>query len=161
MSKQIISEEFKRMQKLAGLITEDIFISYTAIVLTRESYNQLLPLVPKGWDSSKTCHHCTLNMGKAEENIIPWLEKKVSLKVLGFVSDDKVCAVKVELPNGLSAFNVPSGIPHVTIAVTNGGKPFLAGKLDYSKMSIPPNMPTILEGVVKEVPKDDYSLIEN
>jgi len=152
---QLINEA-KRFQKLAGIIIENNSISYTAVVLTKSSHNQLLPLVPKGWDNSKTCHHCTLNMGKAKENIIPWLEKKVSLKVLGFATDDKVCAVKVELPNGL----VISGIPHVTIAVTNGGKPFLAGKLNYSNMSIPSNMPSVLEGIIKEVPEGDYSFID-
>ena len=153
MKKQILSEEFKRMQKLASIIIEDINISYTAIVLTKESHNRLLSLVPQGWDSSKTCHHCTLNMGKAKENIIPWLGKKVSFKVLGFASDDKVCAVKVELPSGL----VISGVPHVTVAITNGGKPFLAGKLDYSNISTPENMPPTLEGIIKEVPEGDYS----
>jgi hypothetical protein len=93
-------------------------------------------------------------MGKTKENIIPWLGKKVSFKVLGFASDDKVCAVKVELPSGL----VISGVPHVTVAVTNGGKPFLAGKLDYSNISTPENMPSTLEGVIKEVAEGDYSL---
>ena len=152
--KQILSEEFKRMQELAGIVIENTNISYTAVVLTEESHNQLLTLVPQGWDSSKTCHHCTLNMGKAKESTLPWIGKKVSLKVLGFVSDDKVCAVKVELPTGLET----SGIPHVTVAVTNGGKPFLAGKLDYSNIHTPKNMPSTLEGVVKEVAEGDYSL---
>lgn len=155
MKKQILSEEFRRMQFLAGII-ENTSISYTAIVLTKNSHNQLLPLVPEGWDSSKTCHHCTLNMGKAKENIIPWLGKEVSFKVLGFATDDKVCAVKVELPSGL----IISSTPHVTIAVTNGGKPFLAGKLDYSNMSKPSNMPSVLEGVIKEVPEGDYSFAD-
>jgi len=148
--------EIKRMQFLASIINENITISYTAVVLTKDSHNKLLPLVPKGWDSSKTCHHCTLNMGKAKENIVPWLGKKISLDILGFVTDDKVCAVKVKLPNDL----IISGIPHITIATTNGGKPFLAGKLDYSNMSILPNMPSKVEGVIKEVPEGDYSFID-
>ena len=157
MANQILNEEFRRMQKLAGIITEEnINISYTAVVLTKDSHNQLLSLVPKGWDSSKTCHHCTLNMGKAKENILPWLGKKISLDILGFVTDDKVCAVKVKLPNDLTI----SGVPHITIAVTNGGKPFLAGKLDYSNMSTPPNMPLKVEGIIKEVPEGDYSLVD-
>ena len=152
----MLIQEAKRWQQLAGIITENVNISYTAVVLTKDSHNKLLPLVPKGWDSSKTCHHCTLNMGKAKENIIPWLGKKISLDVLGFATDDKVCAVKVKLPNDLTI----SGIPHITIAITNGGKPFLAGKLDYSNMSTPSNMPFKIEGVIKEVPEGDYSFAD-
>ena len=110
MKKQILSEEFKRMQKLASIIIEDINISYTAIVLTKESHNQLLSLVPQGWDSSKTCHHCTLNMGKAKENIIPWLGKKVSFKVLGFTSDDKVYPGELEMLKALLQNIKDSGI---------------------------------------------------
>ena len=92
------TNEVKRMQQLAGILKEETAISYTAVVLTKDSHNQLLALVPEGWDSSKTSHHCTLNMGKAKENIVPWLDKRVSLRVLGFATDDKVCAVKVALP---------------------------------------------------------------
>ena len=144
------------MQQLAGILKEETAISYTAVVLTKDSHNQLLALVPEGWDSSKTSHHCTLNMGKAKENIVPWLDKRVSLRVLGFATDDKVCAVKVELPSGLT---IP-GVSHITVAITNGGKPFLAGKLDYSSMSSPSNMPSTLEGIIKEVPEGDYSLAD-
>lgn len=161
-------DEIARLQKLAGIKPqlsvlneaneENKKISYTAIVLDKASHDALIKLVPSGWDSSKTCHHCTLNMGPAKENTKPNLGQDAQLKVLGFASDDKVCAVKVEIvsPQGLST----EGIAHVTVAVTNGGKPFLAGKLDFSKMSTPEGMPTDLKGVVKEVPEGDYSLAD-
>lgn len=130
-------------------------VSYTGVVLDRASHESLKSLVPEGWDDSKTRHHCTLTMG-------PWkgdaslLGQEVTMKVLGFVKDDKVAAVKVELPSGY----VAKGTPHVTVATGQGGKPFLAGKLDYSKMEQPDGMPATLTGVVREVSEGDYSLAE-
>lgn len=131
-------------------------ISYTAIVLNRTSHESLLPLVPQGWDSSKTCHHCTLNMGtwKGDPKL---LGTTVTMQVNGFVSDGKVCAVSVTLP---SEFSV-KGPPHVSVAVTGGGKPFQAGKLDYGQIQRLSNMPMTLTGIVKEVEEGDYSLSES
>ena len=130
-------------------------ISYTAVVLDRASHDSLLPLVPDGWDSSKTCHHMTINMGpwKGDPDV---LGAKLEIRVLGFVKDDKVAAVAVD-PAGLPT----KAPPHVTIAVGPGGKPFMAGKLDFTAVETPESMPTILTGVVKEVEEGDYSLAES
>ena len=50
-----MNKEFLRMQFLAGIV-ENTSISYTAIVLTKNSHNQLLPLVPKDWDKIGRAH---------------------------------------------------------------------------------------------------------
>ena len=128
-------------------------ISYTAIVLTQSSHDALISLVPAGWDASKTCHHCTLNMGpwKGDPELIG---QKVEMTVEGFASDGKVCAVSVTPPSSVTT----KGPPHVTVATTNGGKPFLAGKLDFSSAESPEGMPQTLTGIIKEVEEGDYSL---
>ena len=151
MSKEMrhMIDNFKKL-----LIEAEEKISYTAVVLTEDSHNKLKVLAPEGWDTSKTSHHCTLNMGKAKENAQQFLGQKVKIKVKGFVQDEKVCAVGVELPQGMM---VDKGVPpHVTVAITGDGKPFQAGKLDYSKMQPVEGMPTELEGVVMEVPEGVY-----
>ena len=76
------------------------------------------------------------------------------MTINGFVSDGKVCAVSVSLPTGITT----KGPPHITVATTNGGKPFQAGKLDFSAVESPEGMPGSLTGVVKEVEEGDYSL---
>ena len=144
----LIKEEIEQAQKKS--------VSYAGIVLDQTSHDALMKLVPKGWDSSKTCHHCTLTMGpwKGDPDVIG---KKITLNVKGFVQDDKVCAVGVELPAGIAT----KGPPHVSVAVTNSGKPFLAGKLDYSNVTQPEGIPDALTGTVKEVAEGDYSLSES
>lgn len=131
-------------------------ISYTGVVLDRPSHNVIMNLVPEGWDASKTCHHVTLTMGtwKGDPSIIG---QEVSIEVVGFVKDDKVAALSVRLPDGL----VTKGPPHITVAVTGGGKPFQAGKLDFSSAEKSEGLPTTLRGIVKEVPEGDYSLVES
>ncbi len=135
-------------------------ISYTAIVLDQSSHDKLKAVSPAGWDISKTSHHCTLNMGawKGDRELIG---QKFTMRVSGLAKDEKVAAVKVELPNGLSSF-VKSGAPHVTVAVASPEvKPFLAGKLDFSKLENPDNLPEELSGTFKEVEEGDYSLAES
>lgn len=129
-------------------------VSYTGVVLDRPSHDSLLALVPEGWDSSKTCHHMTLNMGswKGDPSL---LGQKVTIKVLGFAKDDKVAAVSVD-----SAGLPTKGPAHVTIATGPGGKPFMAGKLNFAESESPPEMPSELTGTVKEVVEGDYSLSE-
>lgn len=131
-------------------------VSYTAVVLTQSSHDKLKKLVPEGWDASKTCHHCTLNMGpwKGDPKLIG---QKAEMTISGFVSDGKVCAVSVTLPDGITTKDPP----HITVATTNGGKPFQAGKLDFSAVESPEGMPTSLTGIVKEVEEGDYSLAED
>lgn len=136
-------------------------IAYAAVVLDRESHDALEPFAPPGWDVSKTCHHCTLAMG-------PWksdpalLGQEVSLLVLGFAIDSKVCAFSVELPQHLRVMT--GALPHVTVATGEGGKPFMAGKLDLGAAQ-PVTlgercMPRVLRGQVREVAEGDYSLFE-
>jgi len=156
---RIISEETRKILREAEAAPEKPkaqSVSYTGVVLDQASHDSLKGLVPEGWDDSKTRHHVTLNMG-------PWkgdpdlLGKKVKIDVLGFAKDDKVAAVKVSLGGDYTV----KGTPHITIATGPGGKPFMAGKLDYSKLEEPEGMPRDLSGVVKEVPEGDYSLAES
>ena len=162
---RIITEETHKILREAEAAPEKPkakSVSYTGVVLDQASHDSLKGLVPEGWDDSKTRHHVTLNMG-------PWkgdpdlLGKKVKIDVLGFAKDDKVAAVKVSLDGNYTVKGPRDepATPHITIATGPGGKPFMAGKLDYSELEEPEGMPRELSGVVKEVSEGDYSLAES
>lgn len=129
-------------------------IAYTAIVLDKRSQAKLLTFVPTGWDASRTCHHVTLTMG-------PWkgdpqlLGRKVTFSTGTFAANDRVCAFSVDITdNELTAFL--TNPPHVTVAVTNGGKPFEAQSLNYAAGVH--HVPIELTGVVREMGQGDYNL---
>ena len=133
-------------------------ISYSAVVLTEESREELLSSfqIPEGW--SEFAHHMTITMG-------PLTHKKgkhdfseeypigstVELQVVGVGMDDKVMAVEVEPPADISA---KISYPHITVAVNTeeGGKPFHSNKLDNSEFT---PVEFTLYGEVTEVAQPD------
>ena len=108
-------------------------VSYTGVVLYEDESSKLQSLVPEGWKS--VCHHMTLHMGPVKnEDERPLLGSEYTLVVEGFAQNDKVCAVKVKLPDELSSYYKGKGIAHITIATGEGGKPVMSNDLDWSSL---------------------------
>lgn len=110
-------------------------ISYTAVVLYEDSANDLAYLVPDGWE--KICHHITIHMGAAKDGLEKALiGEEFTVAIEGFASDDKVCAVKVTMPESLRSFYNGKSVPHVTIAVNKkaGGKPVMSNGLNWANL---------------------------
>jgi hypothetical protein len=121
-------------------------VSYSAIVLTDKSHDQLLnhfhAIHPEVF-----AHHMTIKMGPLEGEDRSEIGKTVKLRVISKASDDKVQAVGVQQMGGPKSQNK---IPHITISVNreNGGKPFLSNKLtNWERID---NV-IDLEGIVTEV----------
>ena len=119
-------------------------MTYTAIVLTLDSQNQLKSHfnIPETWEI--ICHHMTCNMGLPNDSIKHWLGQKVNLIVRTLAKDDLVMAVGVDT-------DVPStnNIKHITLAVNrkNGGKPYLSNNL----IKWEPVSELFLQGIVQTV----------
>jgi hypothetical protein len=105
---------------------------YTAIVLDEKSKNKLKdkfsPFLNEDWRI--ICHHMTINMGEASENINKNIKnmigEKVELKAVTLAFDEQVIAVGV-----ITDILSENKIKHITIAVNykNHGKPFLSNNL--------------------------------
>lgn len=126
-------------------ITENKYISYTAVVLTRESSDLLIKkfsnITPENWTIH--AHHMTINMKEASEGpAAHFVGEKVQLNVISYAINDKALAVGVET-------NVPSNnkIKHVTIATSPIGKPGDSNDLTEWK----PLPQFSIEGIVEEV----------
>lgn len=99
---------------------------YFGIFLDEKSRNLLVdtlfPAIPSGWHM--LCHHCTLSFGDPSDNpdvadyIARNLGKSVTLKVSRVGVAVEVIAVGVE-----GDFKSKNEIPHVTVAVPEGGRP--------------------------------------
>ena len=154
--------EIKRLQKLAGILTEETRnVSYTGIVLTRQAHENLVSMledkIPEGWEI--IAHHSTVNMGsfKGDREL---LNSEQQLTTNTFAINDKVCAVSIIMPSDISSNNAN---PHITIAVNRngGGKPVMSNKLNWSE-AIPVES-IILNGKLIEVAQgenlfaDDYN----
>jgi hypothetical protein len=108
-------------------------VSYTGIVLYEDQSNELKALVPVDW--KPICHHMTLHMGPVKnEDERPLLGAEYTLAIEGFAKNDKVCAVKVMLPDELSQYYKGKGTAHITIAIGAGGKPVMSNDLDWSSL---------------------------
>ena len=119
---------------------------YTAIVLDEESKNKLKDKFHSFFneDWKIICHHMTINMGKASEDIKNMLGQKVELEAVTVAFDEQVIAVGVN-----TDVYSENTIKHITIAVNykNGGKPYLSNKLTNWEA-----IPTIkLSGTIEEV----------
>jgi hypothetical protein len=123
---------------------------YTAIVLDEDSRTKLegkcSPFLNKDWKI--ICHHMTINMGEASEeineNIKNMIGEKVKLKAITLALDEQVIAVGVD-----THIHSSNKIKHITIAVNykNGGKPFFSNNLTNWEA-----IPTIeLSGTIEEV----------
>jgi len=113
----------KRLQKLSGILSETeqenekklSNISYTGIVLTEASHNELIEKIrnkiPKNWKI--VAHHVTVNLGpyKGDINLLNSVQK---LNVNSFAINNRICAVGVIMPLGIPSKNIN---PHITIAL--------------------------------------------
>lgn len=109
--------------------------SYTALVLYERDRNMLVSTfadcIPEGWE--KIAHHVTVNLGswKGDREM---LGKDCQISIEGCYKNELVSAAKVWVDQSL--FSVAN--PHITIAVNReaGGKPAMAGKLDFTQQAV-------------------------
>ena len=107
-------------------------MSYTALVLWKESRDLLLDIIPpiagtpKEWE--EIAHHMTIQFGspKLPEELEHTKELDYELIATHFGYTDKVLAVRVE------GFPSKNDVPHVTVAVNRkeGGKPFMSNQIE-------------------------------
>lgn len=93
---------------------------YTAVFLTEESQWKLVstfgPTHPKVW-----AHHITLCFEPSVETIASsGIGKKVTVKVIGYATNEKAQAVVVNLPRGITCQN---RYPHITISTEENLSP--------------------------------------
>lgn len=100
-------------------------VSYTALVVDNPSDILSRFNIPEGWE--KIAHHVTLNMGASKNPEV--VGKSFTVQAVAVAQDDKVMAVKVQMPSGLVTANAT---PHITLAVNRagGGKPVMSNKLN-------------------------------
>lgn len=153
--------EAKRLQNLAGLLIEEIRnISYTAIVLYKDSHLKLISsledLIPKDWKI--VAHHVTINM-KSFAGDIKLLNSNHLVEVNSFVINDKVCACGVKIITGIISEN---DNPHITLAINKAAD---AKAKDSNNKKLWENAKTInsliLEGKLVEVAKGESFFAEN
>ena len=133
-------------------------MSYSAVILDEKSQEKLrdwavsdkadirintirLPIMirDKGW--KLVCHHMTIKFPGIPEFVKPYLDSVQHLEAISVGISDKAVAVRVV------GFHSDNKIPHITIAVGNGGKPVDSNKIvNWTKLETPIK----LTGVVKE-----------
>lgn len=153
--------EAKRLKKLAGILNEEIRkISYTAIVLTKESHDRLISLleeeIPKDWEI--IAHHATINM-ESFAGDPKLLNSNQRLIANSFVKDDKVCAVGIVMPTDILTKN---DNPHITIAI-NKATDVKAKDSNNEKLWENAKIinPIILEGKLVEVAQGEKLFAED
>ena len=152
---KLIIENWKRF------LTENV--SYSAVVIDEESKAKLMKAaqeigIPEGFVHQTKAgkplpHHMTIKMGglfhkkpSKDYSQIYDVGEVVKMKVVSIGLDENAMAAEVELPEGKKSKNK---IPHVTIAIPEGGKPFLSNKIPMENwQSI---TPFEISGTVKEV----------
>ena len=152
---KLIMENFKRF------LTENV--SYSGIVIDDASAKALLAAaqevgIPEGFvHQTKTGgalpHHMTIKMGplwskKQKKDMSPFYEigESIPMKVTHIGLDGNAMAAKVELPEGKPTKNK---IPHITIAIPPGGKPFVSNKIPEENWT--PITPFDIRGIVQEI----------
>lgn len=127
----------------------DKLISYSAVVLDERSRAKLLSdfEIPEGWEIISD--HMTVTMGPLKDK--KSLGRNFILEVVALSQDDKVMAVKIDIPptfwTGVGEKVKP--LPHITLAVNraNGGKPQMSNDLtDWM-----PFEPFLLRGTLEEI----------
>ena len=142
-----IGQEKDRIEKenFLNLMNEnEKKISYSGVVLTEKSREQLKSYIqyPEGWEF--IAHHMTINMGPLKEEYKPLLGQSMDLLVTHIGQTDKVVAVKVE-----SEIKSQNKTPHITIAVNRieGGKPVMSNNITEWT----PIYPFEVEGKIEEI----------
>jgi hypothetical protein len=134
-------------------------MSYSAVVLDEQSQNKLkdwalsdkagikingvrlaILVRDNGW--KMFCHHMTIQFPGIPEYLKPYVDSVQNLEAISLGISDKAIAIRV------IGFHSENAIPHITVAVGNGGKPVDSNKIK-SWMKIP--SPLKLSGIVTEV----------
>ena len=147
------NNDFRKRREMNGTQTavKSTSISYTAIILNKNSRKKLLnligDLIPEGWDI--IAHHITINLGEAPLELKDYLDVVVRFTLKEFGVSDKAIAVSVEFFN--NEIKSKNEKPHITIAVNRsiGGKPYDSNKITkWYKI----DKKIILSGRLEEVP---------
>lgn len=92
-------------------------MAYVAVNLDAASVKKLKRLVPRSWNEKN--HHMTLHMGPLRDGD-PDLGTRVAMRVDAIgEKDGRALAVRV----ADSTVQSDNKVPHITLAVNNGGKP--------------------------------------
>jgi hypothetical protein len=132
-------------------------ISYSAIVLPDSERAKLLSAfgsrIPDGEDWTIIAHHCTIKMGELPEELKGNIGLPVQMKVSGVASNDKVSAVRCEVPTELAPF-MKNTHPHITLAINKkaGGAAKMSNDLLASSPKLPGAEEISITGVIQEVP---------
>jgi len=123
-------------------------VSYTALVLDKESRQRILGLweIPEGWE--KIGHHMTINMGASKYP-----------ELVGVEGSAKAVSIAIDHELGVMAIGVESDTPsdnkikHITLAVNRsvGAKPFMSNKLKEWN-PLPSSTNINFTGTIIEVP---------
>ena len=152
---KLIMESFKRF------LAENV--SYSGIVIDENSVNTLISAaqefgIPEGFIHQTNAggtlpHHMTIKMGplwskKQKKDMSPHYEvgEPIVMTVTHIGVDENAMAARVDLPEGRPTKNK---IPHITIAIPEGGKPFLSNKIpegNWIQIS-----PFEITGIVQEI----------
>lgn len=128
--------------------TQHTRVSYTGVVLDEQSRVLIKQHVeiPEGW--KELIHHCTLCMGSIKDRSL--IGNRVEMLVTELGMSDEAMAVRVLIPAKMykaGAFKQSCRVPHVTVAIPEGSKPFFSNRITEWK-----KIDTIkLTGVVTEV----------
>ena len=99
-------------------------IAYAGVILDEDTSEQLLARfeseIPESW--TRYAHHMTVSLGKSIPNQAD-LGKEITLTVTAVGKSDEAIAVAV------SGYPSRNAIPHITLAVPPGGKPFNSNKI--------------------------------
>ena len=99
-------------------------ISYAGVILDEATSEQLLARfeseIPEDW--TRYAHHMTVSLGKSIPNQAD-LGKEVTLTVTALGQSDDAVAVAV------SGYPSRNALPHITLAIPPGGKPFNSNKI--------------------------------
>lgn len=141
----------KIKNKLMDDEDQPVKISYTALVLDKESHKALVSavedLVPDNWEL--IAHHMTINMGPAVDRDIVGEMGEMVVKKLGV--DHNLGVIAVGVDSDVFSMNK---IKHITVAVNRevGAKPYLSNKIE-DWITAPEGLNGLtLTGTVEEVP---------
>ncbi len=137
--------------RLLDVLTEEqsYKVSYSAVVLDKQSRDAILNhlSIPNGWKT--ICHHMTIKLGELPDNLKNRIGEKVTLRINKLGESDKALAVGVDTDLSMNA------IPHITVAinVANGAKPKDSNDIkDWKDLSESFNVTGKIEEILYQVP---------
>jgi hypothetical protein len=122
-------------------------ISYTAVVLDKESHIRLVDLLKELFDDLTDwrifAHHMTIKMGGLPSERKSLLGQEIDLAIDGFGYTDDVVAVRVD-----TNLQTKNETPHITLAVGPKGKPVMSNLITNWEYL----QPFHVYGTVEEIP---------